>query len=228
MVEGDVSMIRKLLAAIAALAASACSYGSAVDMTPENSRLGKPVLPPGDYCEVQGETAPFRIISSEDCVPITWSKGARTYTMVDPEDPEDSMEAAIASLGQGLYLGQIEVETDQPDKYQIQVFIAKGSAFAIVPALGDDELKQLATKHPRVGFRNDTTGRPYVVSGSRDRIKTFLIAASKESLREMTAQKETLGVGVLDKAGAADHDAAKQQVRDIEAVLKAARALTPK
>ena len=221
-------MIRKLLVVIAALAASACSYGSAVDMAPMKGRLGSPVAPPGDYCEVQGESAPFRIISSEDCVPVTWSKDARTYTMVDPEDPDDSMEAAIVPLGQGLYLGQIEVETDQPDKFQIQVFIAKGSAFAIVPALGDDELKRLVPKHPRVGFRSDNTGRPYIISGSRDRIRTFLVAASKESLREMAAEKEALGVGVLDQAGAADHDATKQQIKDIEAVLKTAKALTPR
>jgi hypothetical protein len=221
-------MIRKLLVAIAALGASACSYGSAIDMAPVNARLAKPVLPPGDYCEVQGEAPPFRVISSEDCVPMTWSNEARTYTMVDPDDPEDSMEAAIVSLGQGLYLGQIEVETDQPDKYQIQVFIAKGSAFALIPALGDDEFKELAPKHPRVGFRNDATGRPYIVSGTRDRIKTFLVAASRESLREMKVEKEALGVGILDIGGAADHDATRQQARDIEAVLKAAKSLAPK
>jgi hypothetical protein len=138
------------------------------------------------------------------------------------------MEAATVSLGQGLYLGQIEVETDTPDKYQIQGFIAKGSAFAIVPALGDDKLKELGPKHPRVGFRNDATGRPYILSGTRDRIKTFLVAAAKESLREMKVEKEALGVGILDASGAADHDATKQQVRDIEAVLKAAKSLTPK
>jgi hypothetical protein len=221
-------MIRKLLAALAALAASACSYGSAVDMAPMNARLGKPVLPPGDYCEVQGEAPPFRIISSEDCVPMTWSKDDRTYTMVDLEDPEDSMVAATVSLGQGLYFGQIEVETDQPDKYQIQIFIAKGSAFAIIPALGDEKIKQLAARHPKVGFRNDATGRPYIVSGARDHIKAFLVAASKESLREMRAEKETLSPGVLDTAGAADHDATRQQAKDIEAVLKAAKSLTPR
>ena len=221
-------MIRKLLAAFAALAVSACSYGSAVDMAPMSARLGKPVLPPGDYCEVQGETAPFRIISSEDCVPMTWSNEARTYTMVDLEDPEDSMVAATAELEQGLYFGQIEVETDQPDKYQIQVFIAKGSAFAIIPALGDEALKQLAAKHPTVGFRNDTTGRPYIISGARDRIKAFLVAASKESLREMRMEKETLSLGVRDISGAADHDATKQQAKDIEAVLRAAKSLTPR
>jgi hypothetical protein len=221
-------MIRKLLVAIAALAAAACSYGSAVDLAPMNARLGKPVAPPGDYCEVQGESAPFRVVSSEDCVPMTWSKDTRTYTMIDPDDPEDSMEAAIASLGQGLYLAQIEVETDQPDRFQIQVFIAKGSAFALVPALGDDEMKQIAAKHPRVGFRNDTRGRPYIASGSRDRIKTFLIAASRESLRKMKSEKETLGVGVLDISGAADHDATRQQAKDIEAVLRAARSLSPR
>ncbi|HEY7798294.1 MAG TPA: hypothetical protein VIA80_05990 [Hyphomonadaceae bacterium] len=221
-------MLRKLLAAIAALAASACAYGSAVDLAPISARLAKPVLSPGDYCEVQGETAPFRVISSEDCVPLTWSKDARTYTMIDLEDPEESMEAAIVSLGQGLYLGQVEVETDKPDKYQIQVFIAKGSAFAIIPALSDDELKQLASQHPRVGFRNDSTGRPYIVSGTRDRIKTFLVAASKESLREMKAEKETLSVGVLDTAGVADHDARANQARDIEDVLRVAKSLTPR
>ena len=216
-------MLRKLLVTIAALAASACSYGSAIDMAPMNARLSKPVLPPGDYCEVQGETAPFRVISSEDCVPMTWSTDARTYTMIDPDDPEDSMEVATVSLGQGLYLGQIEVETDQPDKFQLQVFIAKGSAFAIISALGDDEMKLLAAKHPKVGFRNDSRGRPYILSGSRDRIGAFLIAASKESLRKMRAEGEELGVGVLDTAGAADHDAARQQEKDIEAVLRAAR-----
>lgn len=220
-------MIRKLLVALAALASSACTYGSAVDMAPMNARLGKPVLPPGDYCEVQGEAAPFRIISSEDCVPMTWSEEGRTYTMVDTDDPEESMVVATASLGQGLYLGQIEVETDQPDKYQMQVFIAKGSAFAIIPALGDEKLKALALKHPKLVFRNDRTGRPYVASGSRDRIKAFLIAASKESLREMRVEKEELDLGVRDTAGAADHDATKQQAKDIEAVLKAARSLTP-
>jgi hypothetical protein len=165
------------------------------------------------------------VISSEDCVPMTWSNDARTYTMIDPDDPEDSMEIATASLGQGLYLGQIEVETDKPDKYQIQVFIAKGSAFAIISALGDEELKLLAAKHPKVGFRNDSTGRPYILSGSRDRIKAFLVAASKESLREMRAEDEELAVGVLDTAGMADHDATRQQEKDIEAVLKAAKSL---
>ena len=108
------------------------------------------------------------------------------------------------------------------------MFIAKGAAFALIPALGDDKLKELAPKHPRVGFRNDASGRPYILSGTRDRIKTFLVAAAKESLREMKAEKEALGVGILDTSGAADHDATKQQVKDIEAVLKAAKSLTPK
>ena len=224
-------MIRKLLVAVAALATSACAYGSAVDMAPMNARLSKPVLPPGDYCEVKGEAAPFRVISSEDCAPMAWSKDTRTYSLNDPDHPEDSYEAATASLGQGLYLGQIEMKPekpDQPDKYQIQVFIAKGSAFAIISALGDEELKQLTPKHPKVGFRNDPRGRPYIASGNRDRIKAFLVAASKEALRKMKAENEAPDVGVLDTSGAPDHDATKQQIKDIEAVLKAAKTLTPK
>lgn len=221
-------MIRKLLVAIAALAASACSYGSAVDIAPMTTRLAKPILAPGDYCEVKGEVAPFTVVSSDDCVPVTWDGATRTYTMIDAEDAEESIIAATVSLGSNLYLGQVEVETDKPDKYQLQVFIAKGAAFAIVPALGDEKLKQLTTKHTRIAFQNDTTGRPYIASGSPGRIKDFLRAAAKESLREMRGEGETLSVGVRDSAGAVDHPATKQQTRDIEAVLKAAKSLTPK
>jgi hypothetical protein len=221
-------MIRKLLVAIAAMAASACSYGSAVDMAPMKSRLASPAVPPGDYCEVQGSVAPFSVISSDDCVPILWDAKTRSYTMSDPEDPEDSIVAATVSLGSNLYLGQVEAETGKPDRYQLQLFIAKGAAFAIVPALGDDKLKQLAAKHSKVTFRNDTTGRLYIASGSSDRIRDFLRAAAKESLFEMRGEGEELSVGIRDTAGVPDHEATRQQVRDIENVLKAAKSLSPK
>ncbi len=225
-------MIRKLFAVLAAcgaaLAASACTYGSAVDMAPMKSRLIQPALAAGEYCEVQGAVAPFTVVSSADCVPLAWNGATRTYTMVDPEDPEDSTTAAVVSLGSGLYLGQTEVETDTPDKYQLLVFIAKGDAFAMLPALDDAPLKEVAARHPKISFSNDGSGRPYIGAGEHKHIKAFLKDAARRSLLEMKKEDEPVSVGIKDKAGASNHPASREQRKDIEAVLKAAKSLTPK
>lgn len=222
-------MIRKLLFAVvsfgAALAASACSYGSAVDVAPYKARISKPVIAAGDYCEVQGTAKPFTVVSNEDCVPITWNQQARAYTMVDPEDPKESITANVVSIGSGLYLAQMTVETDKPDKYQLLVFIAKGDAFAMLSALDDEPLKMLADKHKKLTFAKDSTGRPYVSAGKPDHIMAFLKDAAKETLRDMKAEDEPVSVGVRDTSGAPIHEASKQQTKDIEAVL---RALTPR
>lgn len=221
------NLARPVLAVLAALAVSACSYGSMVDIAPMKSRLSRPVIAPGDYCEAQGSAAPFTVISHEDCVPVTWDKATRTYTMHDPEDPSEDIEAAVISLGSGLYAGQVSTPEDKVP-FQIQVFIAKGDAFAILSALPDEPLKLLTAKHAKLTFANDSTGRPYVAAGRIDRIKTFLKDAARQSLRLMKEDDETLSVGVLDKLGAADHPASRKQQNDIEAVLKTARSLTPR
>ena len=224
-------MFRKFFAAVSfavAMTAAACSYGSAVDVAPMKSRLVRPALDPGDYCEVQGEEAPFTIISSNDCVPLVWNAAARTYKVVDSDDPEDSTVAAVVSLGSGLYLAQTEVETDTPDKYQLLLFLAKGDAFATLPALDDEPLKQVAARHPKVSFANDRSGRPYIAAGQQREITAFLRDAAGRSLLEMKKEDEPLSTGIRDKAGAADHPASQQQQKDIEAVLKASRSLTPK
>lgn len=228
--KGD-TMIRKLLCALAlgaAMAASACTYGSAVDMAPMNARPLRPVLPPGDYCEVQGTSAPFFVISASDCVPLVWDRASRTYTMLDPDDPEDATTAAVVSLGAGLYLGQIEVETETPDKYQLLLFLAKGEAFATLPSLGDDRLREVAARHGKLSFANDRAGRPYIAAGRRGDIKAFLMDAARRSLQEIEEEDDELSIGVRDSAGAANHTATREQARDIAAVLKAAEALTPK
>ena len=220
-------LVRPVLAVMAALAVSACSYGSMVDIAPMKSRIAKPVMAAGDYCEVQGTTAPFTIVSHEDCVPITWDQGTRTYTMHDLEDPSENIEAAVVSLGSSLYAGQISTPEDKIP-HQIQVFISKGDAFAILSALSDKELKQLSAKHARVTFADDSTGRPYIAAGRIDHIKTFLKDAGRQSLLLMKQKDDTLSVGVLDRQGLPDHPASERQRKDIEAVLKAAKALTPK
>jgi hypothetical protein len=219
-------MIRNLLLAVAALAVSACSYGSAVDMAPMKARLAKPAAAAGDYCEVQGEAAPFTVVSHEDCVPIAWDGAKRTYTMIDPDDQDDSVIAAVVSLGGGLYLAQVDEEKERPDKHQLYLFLSRGDAFAMLPALDDEPLKLLTERHERITFADGRSGRPYIAAGRPDRIKAFLRDAARESLREMKTEDEPLSVGVRDSAGAEDHPANPKQIKDIEAVHKAARSLT--
>jgi hypothetical protein len=219
-------MLRTLLIALAGLAASACTYGSAVDMAPRAERPFWPTLVPGDYCEVQGTAAPFTVISSADCVPLVWDGASRSYTIGDRED--DLTTAAIVSLGSGLYLGQTEVETDTPDKFQLLVFIAMGDAFAMLPALDDAPLKEVAARHAKVSFADDGGGRPYIAAGSPKEIKAFLKDAARRALLEMKKENEPLSLGIRDKAGAADHPATEEQQKHIEAVLQTARSLTPK
>ncbi|HVY90403.1 MAG TPA: hypothetical protein VG942_16170 [Hyphomonadaceae bacterium] len=233
-------MLRIALAALAMLAASACSYGSAVNLAPMSARLSNPVIGPGDYCEVKGEAAPF-IVAHEDCAPITWDQATRTYTLVDPdkEDGHDeSIQSAVISLGSGLYAAQIDTTADKDgashrsaDRYQLEVLFAQGNAFAMIPPLDDDALRMLTKRHAQLKFKNDPAGRPYIAAGSADRIKAFLRDAAQTSLGLIKERKDEdrdkLSIGVLDAGGAGEHPANDQQTKDIEAILKLAKSMTP-
>jgi len=224
-------MIRKLLIALAALGAtlgaSACSYGSAVDIAPMNARIARPVIAPGDYCEVKGEAAPFSVISKEDCVPILWNTGTRTYTMKDPDNPAEDMTAPVVRLDGNLYAAQLTTPESKEDKYQLFTFIASGSAFVMISPLDDEPLKALSAKNKKLTFKPDKGGRPYIAAGKPDDIKAFLKDAARESLR-LRKKDDDISVGIRDIAGAPDHSAGKQQEKDIQAVLAAMKALTPK
>jgi hypothetical protein len=224
-------MFRKFLVVLAALAvslgASACSYGSAVDIAPMNARVTQPVIAPGDYCEVQGAAAPFSIVSKEDCVPIVWNAGTRTYTMKDPDKPSEDITAPVIRLGDNLYAAQLATPESKEDRYQLFVFIASGNAFAMISPLEDEPLKALAAKNRKLTFKPAKDGRPYIAAGKPDDIKAFLKDAAREALR-IRKPDDDFSVGVRDIAGAPDHVAGRQQQKDIEAVLKTAKALTPK
>lgn len=215
-------MLRAMFASFAlagaSLLAGACSYGSAVDIAPMSARPSKPLLASGAYCEVQGDTAPFTVVSSSDCIPLNWDGAGRSYTVVDPDDGE-AVVAAIVPIGSGVHAAQINVE-EGPAPYQISLLLAKGAAFAMLPVLDGDELKAVAARHGRVMFRDDRDGRPYVASGQLRDIRAFLLDAGRTSLRDMTSGEDTLSVGVRDVDGAADHPASRSQTRDIEALLK--------
>ena len=214
------------LGAFALLAASACSYGSAVDIAPMKARLDHPVIAAGDYCEVKGTSAPFTVVSSEDCVPITWNAASRTFSVVVDEDPTEKVDAAIVPLGSDLHAAQIDVN-EGPARYQIHLIIAKGDAFVAPPLLSDEELKTLSAKHRKLTFKAEK-GRPYVAGGDVKQVKAFLKDAGREGLRIAVKDNDEITVGVLDVQGTPDHVATAKQTKDIEAVLKATKKLTPK
>lgn len=217
-------MLRGLLAGLAGLMLSACAYGSAVDMAPMKDRVSRPIVPQGAYCETRPAGGGWQVVSSDDCIPIVWNKTTRTYTMEDDSDPDDIAEAAIVSLGRDLYFAQIADEGPAP--FQIQLLLARGEAFAILPVLDDEPLSALAARHPDIIFRKQGK-RPYIAAGKARDIKTFLKQAASEGLAEMTRTGEALTIAVRDRAGAPDHSASKDQVKDIDAILKAARRLAP-
>ncbi len=219
-------MLRLLASGLAALLLSACAYGSAVDMAPMNARVSKPVIPPGAYCEAQQAGGAWRIVSSNDCIPVTWDAKTRTYAMEDDTAPDDVQESAIVSLGGGLYLAQITEADDGPFDHHIHLLLAKGGAFAILPVLDDDGVKALAARHAKVIFRTHGN-RPYIAAGKVSDIKAFLKDAAQASLLKMREEGEPLSLGVRDAMGAPDHPATRAQVKDIEAVMKAARKLAP-
>ncbi len=228
-VEGQ--MIRTFLAALALLTATACTYGSAVDMAPLTDRIPKRAVSTGDYCGVEGDKPPFTVVSSEDCMPVIWDQSTRTYTVTpEADDPDDTLQVSPVSLGGGVYFAQAIVDPDDrdtPDHFQLFVLISQGNAFALLPVLEGEDLSRLAARHPAVTFKEDNTGRLYIAAGERPKIRDFLREAAIEGLNLLAKKDEPLIVGVRDKAGAADHPASSLQERDIAAVLKTAYGLAP-
>jgi hypothetical protein len=218
----DRNWTRLIFAAAAMLAASGCSYGSMVDIAPMQSRLSQPLLAPGDYCEVKGEAPPFTVVSSQDCVPVSWNADERTLTVVIEDDPVKTADVAIVSLGSGMHAAQFD-DSKAPAPHQISLLIARGDAFVMLPMLDDEKLTSLARTHRKVVLKT-VNGHPYIAAGRVTDVKAFLKAAGRTALR-LAKSDDDLAPGVRDVAGSPDHVATPEQVKDIEAVLKAVRKL---
>src|SRR6185295_5072853 len=108
-------MIRSVFLALAALAMSACSYGSAVDIAPFKDRADKAILADGDYCELAMKEKPYQVNTGEDCIRLKFDATSRTYTLTeikakpkegdqaDKADEPEVIVAAVIPLGGGLF-----------------------------------------------------------------------------------------------------------------------------
>ncbi|MEP7210561.1 MAG: hypothetical protein ABI740_06965 [Alphaproteobacteria bacterium] len=226
-------MFRKVLIAVAALAVSACSYGSAVDIAPIKDRLAHPVVPAGYYCPAKGAQGAYQISADDDCAPLKWNGGQRTLTMIDKDDPKKSMEIAFVMLDQGLYAAQFDDPAVASGKagalklHQINLIIASGKAFTLVSSLDGDDLEAALKRHPKLTVGHDGK-TAYIAAGEASEIKSFLRDAAGEALKQDRAKGDEVDVVVLDAPGKPEHSASTAQVRDIEAVKAIVAKLTPR
>lgn len=234
------TMFFRLVIVLAALGASACSYGSAVDVAPMKDRVAHPIVPPGDYCQAHGAQGAYIISTHDDCGKLTWNGAKRRLDVIDedkpkddkPKDakPKDAMSLAVVALGGGLFVTQYEAAdpADRPDKHQLNLVIASGKAFAAVGVLDGDELGVILKRHPNLKIGGPAGKDNYIAAGDVEEIKAFLREAGGASLKAAKLKGEEVEVVVLDKRSRAEHPASAAQVKDIEAVKAIAETLTPK
>ncbi len=226
-------MFRRLITALAALAAGACSYGSAVDVAPFKDRIRHPMIATGEYCEVRALAGGgYEVNSAEDCVGLQWRPELRGYRVLDLDpdsDKSEDVDAAIVSLGGGLYAAQTSTP-DAKTPYELQLVVAAGDAFATFRILDDDELKAISPRHPKLTFGSDN-GRPYVAAGKVSDVKDWLrdIAHVALSTRSRHAEPDEengdVSIGVLDRQGNPVHAATPKQVRGIKKVKHSIEAI---
>ena len=222
--------VRRLVMALAALSASACSYGSAVDIAPFKDRLARPMVPSGDYCQAEGAQGAYLISTEADCGKLTWNAAKRSFDVVDEDKPKDVLSFAILALGDGLFATQYDVTdpADRPDKHQLNLMIASGKAFAGLGVLDGDELDVVLKRHPKLKI-GDTAGKDdYIAAGDVAEIKAFLRDAGGASIKARREKGEEVEVVVLDNRRKKEHPASPAQVKDIEAVKAIAERLAPK
>ena len=224
------TMFFRLVIVLAALGASACSYGSAVDVAPMTDRVAHPIVPPGDYCQAHGAQGAYIISTHDDCGKLTWNGAKRRLNVIDEDKPKDAMSLAVVALGGGLFVTQYEAAdpADRPDKHQLNLVIASGKAFAAVGVLDGDELDVILKRHPKLKIGGPAGKDNYIAAGDVEEIKAFLREAGGASLKAAKLKGEEVEVVVLDRRSRAEHPASAAQVKDIEAVKAIAETLTPK
>jgi len=185
--------MRKWLAALFVFAATGCttSLASAVDMAPMYARPSVSPLAAGLYCSVAVSWRPDNEVVSvaaggrESCRNYSWDLSRRLVIAqaLEGQDgkPPESLEIALASLGDGLFLAQTantdsEGETNEAAPYILFPVLITGAIFSYTSPLEGSELAQLASRFPQVSFATfgETDDRRYIKSGAREDILAFV------------------------------------------------------
>ena len=233
-------MHRPVLALLVTLAASACTYGSAIDIAPFDARVGHAVLPAGDYCEMT-LGAPPRVISSEGCMHIAWDGVRRIHTMTDLPKPEpddadrpkdaDKEELAVVDLGDGLYAAR----STRPMKWDGTTCRLPGErrcgrwrwrghrrgAPSPCRRPSADGLENLPPERATGEPARLILSSPLIRSATVEEIRDFLREASVVALREDKPDlDDPPSVGIRDTSGAADHAPSQAQLKAGRDLLK--------
>lgn len=235
-------MLRKLVIAAAALAASGCNeLQSAVDMTPPDLRPPGPLIEPGYYCSVEGVGAKAIVKAGTDCGSIAWDGNHRAYIAEDVDNPGEPPHQRIANPDDKadtfsaieLEPGVLVLEMDEgkpPAPYVLFLVLAHGGAVMGVPVPSDDNLEKLLKGFPtltigrmpqpglkRADQADDGKQTPYIAAGSREEIARLLKARAGMALREAKAKGEPMTVSVRERAGRKPHPPTPEQLADIAA-----------
>lgn len=219
---------------VGAVLLGACTYRSMVDLAPFDARFSAAPVEPGSYCEVDRSGAQPVIKSGDKCAHVEWDAEHRVLIGWGDkaDEADDKLNAALAPLGDGLALAQLEGGGESVH-YVVLILTATG-ATAGVRVLGDDALSAVAARHRAVTFREGEArpgahGRLEIVGGERSAMMGLMRDLAAVALRQAGDEGDPLPVMVKDAGAAADHPASADQIKaiarlDAIAAVLAARA----
>ncbi len=162
-------MLRILMAGLATLAASGCTFGlpSAVDAAPFEARAATAPFADGEYCTLEQDEAGKLVVRRliEDarsiCSTLTWNATRRLFVMRDGEGKE--AELKLVDLGEGFLLVQLPAGTgksDSPYAFTLLAAAVEGEAFVILPLPDSESILPVAARYPGLTLSTYTPSRP--------------------------------------------------------------------
>ena len=162
-------MLRILMSACAALAASACTFGlpSAVDAAPFEARMVTAPFPDGEYCALEQDEAGKLVVrrltedARNNCATFTWDASRRLFVMRDGNDKEG--EFRLVDLGEGFLLVQLPTgmgESESPYAFTLLAAAVEGEAFVILPLPDGEAIVPFAARYPGLTLSSYKPSRP--------------------------------------------------------------------
>lgn len=239
-------LLVRLAACLAALGSSGCVnlvYGTDVDMAPFEERAASPVLLDGVYCafdviEGDADSPAWRLGEASGCTRVSWRSDDRAFLFeaVEPDEdwPGNKLGVSAVPIGEGVFIFQAgPAPDDEPvlsPRYQLQLAFVSPDAIAVIMALNDQPMAELARLHGDLAF-GETGGRLFVQSGKRSAIAAFLRDAAALALsRDWRDEPEELTVFPLVRVDAIlpGSPMNEAQITSILGIQKAADALGAK
>lgn len=211
-------MLRILMAGLAMLAASGCTFGlpSAVDAAPFEARPAEAPFADGEYCSIAADEAGELMVQRPDdddedaCATFVWDASQRLFVMRDNLGKEG--EFKLVALGDGFFMVQFPTtpDDDSPFAFMLMAAVAQGEAAAILPLPNDETYVPLAARYPGIALSTYKPSLPpfmtpvapegaeplppepdhfYISAGSPAEIHDFVRDILREGIRKGSASR---------------------------------------